>query len=193
MLVGADPPAASGVLPNGGYGGGTVGQLQMLRSTGIPVMVRFGVLSRTCQDGSSLEAETSSGFVATDCRSAIALLNLTQCLSDAGAMGVALDSVASEVALGTCDTLSAPVIGMGRGPAESAQGQLVMLSELLGLDAGGRRRPGIYEPYGLLGEVAASAISNYADDTTHGMFPPEELVSVLFFPRGHALIDRRRA
>ena len=184
MLVGADPPAASGVLLHGGCDGGTVDQLQMLRSAGIPAMARLGVLSYACRDCSPPEAETPPGFVATDCRGAIALLNLAQRLNDAGAMAIVLDNVASEAALGICDTLSALVIGMGSGPAESVQGQLIMLSELLGLDAGGRRRPALREPYELLGDVAASAISNYADDATHGVFPPKELVSVfLFLPR----------
>ena len=45
---------------------------------------------------------------------AVALL-----LSGTGAMVAVLDSVVPEAALGICDTLSAPVIGMGSGPAES--------------------------------------------------------------------------
>ena len=168
MLVRASPPAVSGLLPNGGYGGGMVEQLQLLRSAGIPAVARFGVSSRTCQDGSSLEAETTSDFVTTDCRGAIMLLNPTQRFSDAGAMAVALDCITSEAALGTCNKLSAPVTVM-----DSAQGQLVMLSELLRLDAGDRRRLGIHESYELLGEVSMNAISNYADDTTHDKFHPE--------------------
>ena len=186
MLVRADPPAASGVLLHGGCGRGEVEQLHMLRSAGIPAMVRLGVLSRALQGGASPEVETSPDFVATDCQGAAALLDLARRLSDAGAMAVVLDSVASEAALGVCDTLTALVIGMGSGPAESVQGQLIMLSELLGLNTGGRQRPALYEPYELPGGVVASAISNYADDTTNGVFPPKELVSVqvffLFFP-----------
>ena len=186
MLVRAGPPAASGVLLRGGCDRGEVEQLQMLRSAGVPAMVRLGVLSHALQGGTSHEMETSPGFVAMDCQGAVALLNLAQRLNDAGAMAVVVDSVASEAALGVCDTLSAPVIGMGSGPAESVQGQLVMLSELLGLHTGGRQRPALYEPYELPGDIVASAISNYADDTTNGVFPPKELVSVqvffLFFP-----------
>ena len=182
MLVRADPPAASGVLLHGGCDRGEMEQLQMLRSAGIPAMVRLGVLSHALQGSSPPEVETSPDFVALDCQGAVALLNLAQRLNDAGAMAVVLDSVASEAALGVCDTLSAPVIGMGSGSAESVQGQLVMLSELLGLHTGGQQRQALHEPYELLGEVVASAISNYADDTTHGVFPPEKLVSVL--PQG---------
>lgn len=191
MLVAADPPAASGVLLHGGCGGG-VEQLQMLRRAGIPAMVRLGGLSHARQGGGPPAAETSPGFVATDYRDAVALLKLAQRLNDAGAVAMVLDNVASEAALGICDTLSAPVIGMGCGPAESVQGQLVMLSELLGLDAGGRQRLALHEPYGLLGDIAARAISNYADDTTHGVFPPKELVSV-FFSFLRRTRSRRRA
>lgn len=194
MLVGVDPPAASGVLLRGGCDGEAVEQLQILRSAGIPAMVRLGVLSRARQDSSPPDVEPLPGFVATDCQEAVALLHLARRLSDAGAVAVVLDNVASEAALGICDTLSAPVIGMGSGPAESVQGQLAMLSELLGLDAGGWWRPALHEPYQLLRDVAASAISDYADDTTHGVFPPKELVSVfLFFPGGHTLVCWRRA
>lgn len=46
MLIGADPPAVSGLLLHGGCDGGAVEQLQTLRSAGAPTMVRLGVLSR---------------------------------------------------------------------------------------------------------------------------------------------------
>lgn len=91
-------------------------------------------------------------------------------LQDAGAFGVVLEAVPSDLAGRISAELAIPTIGIGAGPG--CDGQVLVFHDLVGLNPG--RRPRFARTYASLGEEIRRAAARFAADVREGRFPSEE-------------------
>src|SRR5581483_11700804 len=91
-------------------------------------------------------------------------------VADAGAFAIVLEGVPLELAREITDELDIPTIGIGAGP--HCDGQVLVMHDLLGLDAGDRK-PRFVRRYADLGALVTSAVASYAGDVRSGAFPSD--------------------
>jgi len=89
---------------------------------------------------------------------------------EAGAVAVVLEQVPAELGARVTAAVPVPTIGIGAGSA--TDGQVLVLTDLLGLTVG--RVPKFVRPYAALGEAARDAVARYAADVRAGTFPAPE-------------------
>lgn len=138
----------------------------------IPVMGHIGLTPQAVHrmGGFRVQGKTSG--------EAQRLLEDALALEDAGAFAVVLEGIPAEVASRISGRLSIPAIGIGAG--ESCDGQILVLSDLLGWTvAPPPQGPGVLEPrkprfvrqYLDLRSLVVDAIRRYAADVRKGEFP----------------------
>ena len=137
----------------------TVGIVRELTAIGIPVMGHVGltpqsfrILGYKQQGKTEAEAEIIIG-------QAIAL-------AEAGAFGIILEHIPSDLAAIITDKIDIPTIGIGAG--NKCDGQVLVTADLLGLSD---RQPPFAKSYVNLRQVVTDAVKEFTHEVQHKKFP----------------------
>ncbi len=139
--------------------------VQALNECGIPVMGHLGLTPQWVLrfGGHRLQAKTREA--------AQRLLTEAQALENAGCFALVLEMVPASVAAQCSKQLTIPVIGIGAGAG--TDGQVLVLSDLLGLDPD--FKPRFVRHFARLSEQVIAAVEQYSAAVREGSFPsPEE-------------------
>lgn len=135
-----------------------------LKQNGVPVCAHLGL---TPQSVNALGGFRVQG---RDEDSARDLINDAQRLEDAGAEILLLECVPRSVTARICQQVSVPVIGIGAGP--ECDGQVLVLHDMLGLQAG--HVPRFVHDFMAETGTIPSALAAYDRAVRDGSFPGEE-------------------
>ena len=129
----------------------------------IPVMGHIGLTPQSLHSlgGFRVQGKTLEA--------AEALVRDAQALAAAGAFSIVLESVPRELGARITESVPVPTIGIGAGP--DCDGQVLVLSDLLGLTEG--HTPKFARRYANLREIVHQAIVHYVDDVQKGAFPED--------------------
>lgn len=144
-----------------------VPQLNVVKAVseaGMPVMAHIGIRPQSITKLGKLRAEGTTAALGTE------LISLADKMIDAGATCLLLEGVAREVAAIVTERSPVPVISCGSGP--DCDGQILIISDLLGISDGAI--PKFSARYADLGKDVVSAVSNYVDDIHAGTFPDDD-------------------
>jgi 3-methyl-2-oxobutanoate hydroxymethyltransferase len=135
-----------------------------LVSRGIPVMGHLGLTPQSvnAMGGYRVQARTDEA--------AERLLSDVLALEKSGIFSLVLEGIPSEVARRVTEAVSVPTIGIGAGP--HCDGQVLVITDLLGLGAG--TYPKFVKPYANLREEIGRAVREFAAEVEAGTFPDEE-------------------
>jgi 3-methyl-2-oxobutanoate hydroxymethyltransferase len=137
---------------------------EALTGLGIPVMGHLGL---TPQSVRGMGGYRVQGRTEEDARR---LLDDAASLEKAGAFSIVLEGVPRDVGKLITDSLGIPTIGIGAGPA--CDGQVLVLTDLLGLGAG--PVPRFAKEYVDLDAEITRAVTDFARDVEEGSFPDDE-------------------
>ena len=143
--------------------------VRRLSSVGIPVLGHIGLTPQSVHalGGYRIQGRTRSA--------ARRLLDDALALEDAGAFGVVLELVPTEVAQAISQRLQIPTIGIGSGP--HCDGQVLVLHDLIGLGEGPGPRHA--RRYAEVGKAIREAAAGYCADVRAGAYPaPEHATSL---------------
>jgi 3-methyl-2-oxobutanoate hydroxymethyltransferase len=138
-------------------------QVEMLVSSGIPVMAHLGLTPQSVNQlgGYRVQGRGEDGEI---------LMQDAKAMEAAGAFAVVLEVVPSDLADRVTRSLSIPTIGIGAGPATDAQ--VLVWQDLAGLTPG---RPAKFvKRYAEVGSVLSSAVREWADEVVAGEYPGPE-------------------
>ncbi|HYU58334.1 MAG TPA: 3-methyl-2-oxobutanoate hydroxymethyltransferase [Actinomycetota bacterium] len=137
---------------------------QALVERGIPVMGHLGLTPQSvhAMGGYRVQARTEEA--------AERLLNDALNLEKSGVFSLVLEGIPSAVAKRVTASLQVPTIGIGAGP--DCDGQVLVITDLLGL--GGGKYPKFVKPYANLRQTITDAVRAYVDDVESGRFPDAE-------------------
>ncbi len=137
---------------------------EALSARGIPVMAHLGL---TPQSVHAMGGYRVQGRTEED---AHRLFQQALGMEKAGAFSLVLEGIPSDLGAQITESLRIPTIGIGAGP--SCDGQVLVLTDLLGLNSG--KYPKFAKPYANLREEITRAARAYAADVEAGTFPDEE-------------------
>ncbi|HUJ41589.1 MAG TPA: 3-methyl-2-oxobutanoate hydroxymethyltransferase [Candidatus Acidoferrales bacterium] len=129
----------------------------------IPVMGHIGLTPQ------SLHALGGFRVQGKTAETAEALVRDAQALAAAGAFSIVIEAVPREIAARITGRVPVPTIGIGAGP--DCDGQVLVLSDLLGLTNG--HTPKFARKYAELAETIRGAVEHYAEDVRTGAFPAD--------------------
>jgi 3-methyl-2-oxobutanoate hydroxymethyltransferase len=144
--------------------GPAVSRVLAIVGAGIPVMGHVGL---TPQSATMLGGYRAQGRTAAKAKQ---VLEDARTLEQAGCFSVVLEAVPAAVAARITESLAAPTIGIGSGPA--CDGQVLVYHDLLGLYQG--RSPRFVKRYAEVAETIQGALEQFAADVRSGAFPGEE-------------------
>jgi 3-methyl-2-oxobutanoate hydroxymethyltransferase len=130
---------------------------------GIPVMGHLGL---TPQSVHAMGGYRVQGKTEEDARR---LLDHAHALEKTGVFSLVLEGIPAGLARQVTDTVSVPTIGIGAGP--HCDGQVLVLTDLLGLGAG--QYPKFAKPYADLRGAIKKAVSTFREEVEAGVFPDE--------------------
>jgi 3-methyl-2-oxobutanoate hydroxymethyltransferase len=136
--------------------------VRFLNQRGIPVCAHLGLLPQSVN-------QTGYRAQAKDDASARQLLEDAITLEAAGAQLMVLESIPAGLAATVSDRLAIPTIGIGAGPA--CDGQVLVLTDLLGLTA---KPPRFAKDFMAGASSIKEAVANYAAAVRQGLFPGPE-------------------
>ena len=131
---------------------------------GVPVMGHLGFTPQ------SVHAMGGARVQARDDAGAARLLESAGRLQDAGCFSIVLELIPGEIAARVTESLAVPTIGIGAG--SRCDGQVLVLSDLLGLDD--RFAPKFLKRYATLAAEARRAIGQFRDEVRQGVYPDAE-------------------
>jgi 3-methyl-2-oxobutanoate hydroxymethyltransferase len=137
---------------------------EALTARGIPVMGHVGLTPQSvhAMGGFRVQGRKEEAAARLD-DDALAL-------EKAGAFAMVLEGVPSDLARQITESLSIPTIGIGAGP--HCDGQVLVITDLLGLKGGKYAR--FVKRYANLREEIARAVTAFAADVETGRYPDEE-------------------
>jgi 3-methyl-2-oxobutanoate hydroxymethyltransferase len=135
--------------------------VRSLLRVGIPVL---GHLGYTPQSQHALGGPRVQGRKA---EAAADLIAAAKRLEDAGAFGIVLELLPSELAARITEAVTIPTIGIGAGP--SCRGQVLVLHDLLGLNDD--FTPKFLKRYAALADEVRGAVRAFGDDVRGGRYP----------------------
>jgi 3-methyl-2-oxobutanoate hydroxymethyltransferase len=138
--------------------------IERLTSVGIPVMGHLGMTPQSVHAFGGFRVQARKADQARE------LLHDAQALEAAGAFGIVLENIPSEVAREVTASLRIPTIGIGAGP--HCDGQVQVLHDLVGLFE--EFLPRHARRYAELGVAMREALAAYAAEVRGGVFPGEE-------------------
>jgi len=138
-------------------------QVELLVESGVPVMGHLGL---TPQSVNTLGGYRVQGRGEAGDR----LLEDALALQAAGAFGLVLEVVPSDLAERVTKELTIPTVGIGAGPGCDAQ--VLVWTDMAGLTPG--KGPKFLKRYADLRTVLGDAAAAYADDVRAGTYPGEE-------------------
>jgi 3-methyl-2-oxobutanoate hydroxymethyltransferase len=129
----------------------------------IPVMGHIGLTPQSLHTlgGFRVQGKTAE--------TAEALVRDAQALAAAGAFSIVVEAVPREIAARITQSVPVPTIGIGAGP--DCDGQVLVLSDILGLHDG--HTPKFARRYAEVGEVIRDAAARFVDDVQKGEFPSD--------------------
>jgi 3-methyl-2-oxobutanoate hydroxymethyltransferase len=135
-----------------------------LVNLGIPVMGHLGLTPQSvnAMGGYRVQARTDEA--------AERLLSDALALEKSGIFSLVLEGIPSDVAKRVTEAISVPTIGIGAGP--QCDGQVLVITDLLGLGAGAY--PRFVKPYANLREEIGRAAREFAAEVEAGTFPDED-------------------
>lgn len=141
-----------------------VPQIRALVESGIPVMGHLGLTPQSVLAFGGYKVQGKSDTASAK------ILGDAKAIEAAGVFGLVLEMV--PVALGEkiSQALTVPTIGIGAG--DKADGQVLVLNDLLGLDPD--FAPRFVRKYADLSGQVLGALENYAADVRQGKFPAEK-------------------
>ena len=142
---------------------GGVEQAEIIRelvSAGIPVMAHCGLGPQSVHQLGGYRVQRNREELLKDARAA----------TDAGAFAMVLECVPSALGEEITKAIAIPTIGIGAGPA--CDGQVLVISDLLGLTSG--YVPKFAKQYANLAETIVGAVQQYTDEVRDGVFPSKE-------------------
>lgn len=131
----------------------------------VPVVGHLGLTPQSVQVFGGFRVQ------GTDAEKAQTILDDAKRLEDAGVFALVLECVPADLAARVTESLSIPTIGIGAGP--HCDGQILVVTDMLGLSTPGGRLPRFVRRYADLGAVITDAVSAYAADVREGRFPSE--------------------
>ena len=138
--------------------------LERLRAAEIPVMGHLGLTPQ------SVHAEGGYRIQGRRLDTARRIIRDAVGLEEAGVFALVLEGVPEVLTSVVTERISVPTIGIGAGA--SADGQVLVLHDLLGLGFG--RYPKFVRRYADLRRMATDALRRYRDDVKAGSFPNRE-------------------
>ncbi len=144
--------------------GDEAGLVEALSEAGIPAVAHLGLLPQRIDPQAGYRAR------GREADGALALIADAARLEHAGAVGLRLEAVASEVAREITAHSGVPVIGCVAGP--HCDGTVVVLHDMIGLTGG--HRPRAVKQYVDLGGFLTEAFRAYVADIHAGRFPADE-------------------
>jgi 3-methyl-2-oxobutanoate hydroxymethyltransferase len=144
--------------------GGTnrVPMIEALVAAEIPVMGHLGLTPQ------SVHAMGGYRVQAKDEEAALALAADTKAVAAAGCFAVVIEGVPARVGTTVTELLDVPTIGIGAGP--DCDGQVLVLHDLLGINA---KTAKFVRRYAELADDATAAVAAYAADVRSGAFPAD--------------------
>ena len=137
--------------------------VKAVSDAGMAVMAHIGIRPQSITRVGRFRAEGTVAEQAAD------LIKLAGQMLKAGASCLLLEGMAAEAARIITQRSAVPVLGCGSGP--DCDGQILIISDILGLTAG--PRPKFAKSYGNLAEATVEAVSRYANEVHKGKFPDE--------------------
>lgn len=139
--------------------------VRFLAERGVPVMGHVGLTPQS--------VNTMGGFKVQgrDPTSAEAVRADAQAIAEAGAFAIVLEGIVEPLAREITEMVPVPTIGIGASPA--CDGQILVLEDMLGLNA---RVPKFVKRYGTLADQIAESVQAYADEVRNRSFPGPEQV-----------------
>jgi 3-methyl-2-oxobutanoate hydroxymethyltransferase len=138
--------------------------IRALVDRGIPVMGHVGLTPQ------SVHALGGYRVQGREAAAAERLLADARAVEQAGAFSIVLELVPSVLAARVTAALSIPTVGIGAGVG--CDGQVLVLPDMLGLNAG--FRPKFLKRYADLDGIIRAAVSAYSDDVRAGQYPGPE-------------------
>jgi 3-methyl-2-oxobutanoate hydroxymethyltransferase len=145
-------------------GGVSVDRARAIIRAGIPVMGHVGL---TPQSATQFGGYKAQGRTA---ERAIQIAEEALALQSVGCFAIVFEAVPAAVTRAIVDKLDVPVIGIGAGP--SADGQVLVFHDLLGIGAG--HLPRFVKRYAAVMEEMVAGVSEYAADVRARRFPSDE-------------------
>ncbi len=146
-------------------GGGAICQtVEVLVRAGIPVMGHIGLTPQ------SVHALGGYRVQGREDAAAERLRHQARALEEAGCFALVLELVPAELAREITESLVIPTIGIGAGP--HCDGQVLVLHDALGLNAG--FRPKFLKRFGNLDEDVRKALGSYVREVREGSYPGPE-------------------
>jgi len=145
----------------------TAAQLDVIKAVsdaGMAVMAHIGIRPQSITKSGKLKAEGTTADVALD------LIILADAMVAAGASTLLLEGTAREVAKIITKRVPVPVIGCGSGP--DCDGQILIVSDILGLSPG--PAPKFSKSYDDLKSATLQSISAYTQEVHSGGFPDDQ-------------------
>ena len=146
-------------------GGGRVVEItRRLTEMGIPVMGHLGLTPQFVHQMGGFKVQGKSD------KQAARILADAKELEQAGAFGIVLEGVPSEVATSVSKALRIPTIGIGAGAG--TDGQVLVFHDMLGITTG--KAPKFVKRYANLAAEIAGAAQRYIEEVGDGTFPGPE-------------------
>ncbi|NBU26270.1 MAG: 3-methyl-2-oxobutanoate hydroxymethyltransferase [Gammaproteobacteria bacterium] len=144
---------------------GSEADIRHVVESGVPVMGHIGLTPQ------HVHALGGFNYQGKSPEAAAALRDQAQRLQDCGVFSLVIECVPRSVAAGITRSLAVPTIGIGAGP--DCDGQVLVITDLLGLDPG--FKPRFVRRYLDAATQVSSALDAYARDVKGGRFPgPQE-------------------
>jgi 3-methyl-2-oxobutanoate hydroxymethyltransferase len=137
---------------------------EALTARGIPVMGHLGLTPQFVNTMGGYRVQGRSD------EAAHRILEQASGLEKAGAFSIVLEGIPTDLGREITESVSVPTIGIGAGP--HCDGQVLVITDLLGL--GGGKYPKFAKPYANLRDEITRAAQAYARDVETGAFPDEE-------------------
>lgn len=126
----------------------------------IPVMGHVGLTPQSVHKLGGFKVQRDGERIAEEAR----------LVAEAGAFAIVLECVPADIAARITAELPIPTIGIGAGPG--CDGQVLVVSDMLGLFEG--FRPRFVRRYAELAQAVRDAARSYVDDVAGGRFPDEK-------------------
>ncbi len=143
---------------------GADGQLDVMAhivESGVPVMGHLGLTPQ------SVEAFGGHKVQGRNEGDAAQILQAAKAVQEAGCFALVLECVPAELGRMVTEQLDIPTIGIGAGA--STNGQVLVLHDMLGMDAG--FKPKFLRHYAAGERTVADAVNHYHADVVNGAFP----------------------
>lgn len=131
--------------------------ISTLVSAGIPVMAHVGLRPQSVHALGGYKVQRDAERILRDALAA----------QEAGAFGILIECVPSDIAKDITRALSVPTIGIGAGP--DCDGQVLVVNDLLGLTIG--RVPKFVRQLANLGDQIETSVRDYNQAVRDGSFP----------------------